>query len=136
MYKQIVQELKTIEYTNKKLREFGLLVGGIFLVLGIVHPWFFALWAIILGVVLIVLGGLVPGILKIPYAIWMGIAVVLGFFVSHILLVILYVFVMVPIAVIMKIMKHDPLTRAIDSTVSTYWIKRPTNKPESIEQQS
>lgn len=53
---------------NKELRQFGLLVGGVFAVIGL-WPVVFRgesprLWAIILGSLLIVLGGIIPQSLK------------------------------------------------------------------------
>lgn len=101
-------------FTNKKLREFGFLVGlGIPLLIGWILPLFtghnFRIWTIYIGAPLIVLGFLKPKLLYYPYRLWMKLGEYLGWINSRIILGIVFIVILNPIAFIMKLFKYDPL---------------------------
>src|SRR5258708_15823192 len=85
----ILNEINSLKTGRVELRKFGLLVGGVFAALGLLmflrhKPHFpYLLWP---GAALILLGFAVPRLLKPVYVVWMSLAVLLGFIVSHLIL--------------------------------------------------
>ena len=132
-----IQELKT---GPRDLRKFGLMVGGVFVALGLLFFWRhkpsypFLLWP---GVALIVLGALAPRILKYPYIAWMTVAFALGFVMSRVLLSVCFFFLVTPIALIGRLLRKDFLNQKLDRASPTYWVRCETagKSAESYEQQ-
>lgn len=119
-----IKELKTAE---RDLRKFGLLVGGVFAVLGVLfllrhkahYPWF-----LIPGVVLVVSGAVFPRALKYIYIAWMSVAVVLGFVMAHVILTLFFFLVITPIGLVARLFGKDFLGLKLDKQATTYWIRR------------
>lgn len=103
---------KTI--SQKKLREFGLLVGfGFPLIIGFLLPAFsghsFRTWTLWFGVPGLILGITAPSLLFYPYKAWMAIGHSLGWLNSKLILGVVFLFVLQPIAFVMRIAGYDPL---------------------------
>ncbi len=114
--------------TTKDLRQFGLLVGSVFAVIGL-WPLVFRsesprLWALILGSLLIVLGAVAPQSLKQVYGGWMKVGHVLGSINTRIILGIIYYLLITPMGLVMRLMGKDPMHRALTKGVDTYRIVR------------
>lgn len=112
----------------KELRQFGLLVGGVFAAIGL-WPVVFRmesprLWAMIVGALLLVLGGVAPQSLKQVHAGWMKIGHVLGAINTKILLGIIYYILITPMGLIMHTMGKDPMHRNLMQGAETYRIVR------------
>src|SRR3989339_99688 len=105
--KDVREELSSLEISKKILRKFGVLVGGIFLLLGCwIHSSSQSTVAIvflILGALLFVFGALIPNSLSTVYKVWMGLAFALGWIVSRVLLILLFYLGITTIAFIAKI---------------------------------
>lgn len=100
--------------TKKKLREFGYLIGlGLPLIVGFILPFIFGhgfrWWTFWISLPFLISGVLFPNILKIPYQMWMQLGHILGWLNSRIILGLVYIIVLLPIAIIMKFFKYDPL---------------------------
>ena len=114
--------------TTKDLRQFGLLVGGVFSMIG-AWPVVFRgesprLWAIILGGVLIILGAIVPQSLKQIHAGWMKLGHVLGAINTRIILGVIYYGLITPMGVVMRLMGKDSMHRAFRQDAATYRVVR------------
>lgn len=114
--------------TMKDLRQFGLLVGGVFSVIGL-WPLVFRgesprFLAIILGSLLMVLGAIVPQSLKQIHRGWMKIGHVLGSINTRIILGIIYYLLITPMGLVMRLMGKDPMHRALTHGTDTYRIVR------------
>jgi len=125
---QLKKDIKEIEVSPKKLKQFGYLVGSLFILLGL-YLWVShsSLWLIstILGAGLILLV-LVRMIWLIwPYKTWMTFGTVVGFFISRLLLIIIYFCVILPIGLIRRIFNRDPLNLVWNQKKESYWIKKP-----------
>lgn len=127
-----MQEIGSLKDASRKtLRNFGLLVGGVFCLLGL---WFwlrhkpFYWYLFILGGPLLALGGAAPTALRWPYVSWMAFALVLGAIVSTVLLTALYFVVVTPIGLIAALVGKDFLRRKRDPGITTYWIRRDPSK--------
>lgn len=114
--------------TTKHLRQFGLIVGGVFTVIGLWPVVFRSesprLWALVLGGLLIALGALVPRSLKQVHYGWMKIGHVLGAINTKIILGIIYYLLITPMGIVMRLMGKDPMHRAVRENVDTYRIVR------------
>ena len=99
---------------KKKLREFGFLLGFVIpILLGWIFPLFaghpFREWTLWIGLPFLILAILKPSLLFYPYRIWMFIGFVLGWVNSRLILGLVYILVLMPIAIVMKILGYDPL---------------------------
>ena len=100
--------------SKRQLKEFGLLVGlGFPIVIGWIIPLLgghsFRMWTLWVGCPLVILGLLAPNTLFYPYKVWMKIGLALGWINSRIILGIIFLFVLEPISLFMKLMGYDPL---------------------------
>lgn len=121
-------ERRNHQATNKELRQFGLVVGGVFSVIGLWPVMFRAdsprLWAMILGSLLIALGAMVPQTLRQVHQGWMKIGHVLGSINTKIILGIIYYLLITPMGIVMRLMGKDPMHRAVGENVDTYRVVR------------
>ena len=130
----LLQDLKEIQTGKRELRKFGLLVGGVFILLGLLmwlrhkphFPWFLTP-----GCLLFVLGAAVPAILKPVYIVWMSIAIVLGFIVSNVLLTLFFFLVITPVGLIARLAGKDFLSLKLSPTATTYWLPRKRGTPKT-----
>lgn len=111
-------------------REFGLIVGGAFTLLG--SWWLYrgkftsaAHIVVPLGLVLFLLGIIIPRVLVYPNKAWMKLAEGMSFVSTRIILAIVFFGVMTPIGLIKRAMGWDPLHRRSERSLS-YW--RPYSK--------
>ena len=106
-------------------REFGLIVGGVFVLLS---AWWlyrgkFASVSNItlpLGAVLLLLGLVFPRALFWPNKVWMALAEVLSFVSTRIILALVFFGVVTPIGLIKRLFGWDPLHRRAEPSDS-YW---------------
>ena len=99
---------------QKTLREFGFLLGFTFpFLIGWVLPLIgghsFRTWTLFISVPSIILAITNPSHLLYPYRAWMKLGHILGWLNSRIILGVVFIFVLQPIALIMRIFGHDPL---------------------------
>ncbi len=121
------KEIGGLPLSKKELRRFGLVVGGIFTLLSI---W--ELWLGVLGAILILGGIILPLALKWPYKLWLGLGLILGFIVSHIILTILFYLVITPIAIVKRL-----VTKKSKVEPDTYWHPHPdTDWRKAMEEMS
>ena len=100
--------------SKKKLREFGLLIGfGFPILIGLLLPSLFGhqfrTWTLWIGVPGLLIGFTAPRLLHYPYKGWMVLGHALGWINSHIILGLVFIFVLQPIAYIMRLTGYDPL---------------------------
>ena len=108
--------MKESSISQRQLRQFGFLIGiGLPVIIGWIVPaisgHLFRFWSLWIGVPLFILGILRPRLLFYPYQAWMKIGLVLGWINSHIVLGLVFLLVLQPISLIMKIFGYDPLKK-------------------------
>ena len=101
---------------NRAEREFGLIVGGVFVLLGswwVYRGKFFSAAYVVMvaGAALILFGVLAPRLLVIPRRLWMKLAEAMSYVSSRIILAIVFFLVLTPIGLIKRAMGWDPLQR-------------------------
>jgi hypothetical protein len=113
---------------NRTLRQFGLLVGGIFLLMGL---WPFVwrqeairMWAVVPGVIMGLAGLIVPGVLKHVYQGWMWLGHILGWVNTRIILGVLFYGIITPMGLVMKLSGRDPMRRGFEPDAQTYRVIR------------
>jgi len=135
--KELMRELKKIESNPKKWRQFGLLVGGILVLLGgVVWMRGGSSGAFGVGAALFAGGFLVPAILRPLYLLWMAFGVVAGALMSRVVLAITFFFLMAPIGALLRLAGKDLLGLRIESGRRSYWVKRePSGGVARLEKQ-
>lgn len=76
-----------------------------------------------IAVVLTLIGLFVPVAARAFHRFWMGIAAVLGYVNSRILLSLLYYGLFTPVGLVRRLFGHDPMKRR-GSAQSSYWVTR------------
>jgi len=130
------EEFKNIKETKRDLRKFGLTVGGVLLILAALLFYFdksSAIYFAIIGLLLFISGLTFPQILKPLNKIWMGLAIVLGFFMSRIILTVLFYIALTPIALIAKLVGKKFMILKYDKSANTYWEKRTIIQKKQID---
>jgi hypothetical protein len=121
------------ETTNDKgskseLRKFGVimsvfvaLLGGLFLWRGKSYYWCF----FVISALFLFLGLVLPAVLRPVHKSWMTLSMIMGWFVSRLILIILFYLVLTPTALLLRLFGKDLLS--IDFTEDSsesYWIPR------------
>ena len=111
-------------FSKKILREFGIVIGfGIPFFIGWLIPLIsghgFRLWSLFIGLPLICFGVFIPSLLFYPYKAWMALGKYLGWINSRIILGMVFIIVLQPIAIFMRLLGYDPLKTKKES-LKTY----------------
>ena len=106
--------------SNKILRKFGFFVGiGLPVLVGLIIPLVsghaFRYWTLWIGLPLLFMAILKPALLFYPYKFWMKLGHILGWVNSKVILGLVFIFVLQPIAFIMKSFGYDPLQKKKNS---------------------
>ena len=119
----------TNQIENQQLRTFGLMVGGIFALIGL-WPTLFdradpRLWALVLTGLLVIPALLVPRILGPIYRVWMTIGHALGWVNTRIILSLMLYGIFTPIGLFRRfVLGKDSMQRRFEPEVNTYRVLR------------
>ena len=121
-----------ISISRKQLREFGFLIGfGFPIIIGWLIPTItghlFRSWSLWIGFPALILGILKPDLLYYPYKSWMALGLVLGWINSKLILGLVYLIILQPIAIFMKLFGYDPLKKKKSNQTSYREIKKGEN---------
>ena len=116
--------MKKKDISKKQLKEFGIFMGfGLPVFFGFIIPllWGHELrfWTIWVGLVFLLAAFFRPNNLFVIYRLWMRIGEFLGWINSRIILGLIFILVLQPIALVMRILGYDPLDIR-KNKVSTY----------------
>jgi hypothetical protein len=113
---------------TKHLRSFGLMVGGIFALIG---AWPVGwggrsprLWGLILGGLLMALALAWPRSLTRVYRVWMTVGEVLGWINTRLILGMLFYLLFTPMGVFMRLRGKDPMRRTLVPEAESYRVVR------------
>ena len=100
--------------SKKILREFGFLIGLTFpILIGWLLPAIgghsFRVWTLWFSLPALIVAIIKPLLLFYPYKAWMTIGNILGWLNSHLILGLVFISVLIPISIVMKIFDYDPL---------------------------
>ena len=123
-------------------RAFGCTVGGILMVIGaakvVISGAVTPVPSLLLGIgaVLLMLGIVAPRRLSVLNRVWLRIGAVLAAVVNPIVLMLLFLFVVTPMAFVMRLLRKRPLRLTPDPSAASYWIKRePQSGSSTMRQQ-
>lgn len=132
----IFEEIKNIKETKKDLQKFGLTLGVILLAVSSFLFWkekqSYPIFGII-GIMLVLAGVLFPVILKPLNKIWMTLAILMGWVMTRVILIILFYIVLTPIGLLAKIFRKRFLDLKIDTTRKSYWEIRENKEIKSVD---
>jgi len=136
----ITEEIKNIKETKKDLKKFGITVGTVLILIAGVLLWkqkdgyiYFG----ITGILLVSAALIKPVILKPLNKAWMTLAILMGWVMTRVILIILFYIVVTPTAFFAKVFKKSFLDLKIDKARNTYWEirKKKQFEPEDYEKQ-
>lgn len=128
------EEIKNIKTGKKDIRSFGVTIGIILLIVAgflfYKEKESFQLFIYIAGS-FISLGFLVPIILKPIYLVWMIFAVILGWFMTRVILSLLFYLVVTPIGLVLRLLGKDLLELKKQEVQGSYWNFRDSRKEQN-----
>ena len=132
----LIEEIKNIKSDAKECRKFGLSVGIVLTILTIILAGFgkgsFVYFGSV-GGLLIISGIIAPSLLKPLQKIWMILAVLLGFIMTRLILLILFYLILTPIGILARIFGKDFLDLKLLKDRDSYWNKRESGKYEKLD---
>lgn len=123
----IREELIQLDRSAKKIRNFGILIGVMLLLIALWF-WFnseYPFLPVLLTVpafLLIALALLFPDVLNRVYIYWMGLAFTLGWVVSRLLLTLIFYLILTPVGLLARILGKDFLDSDFSKKKESYWI--------------
>ncbi|MBI3315982.1 MAG: hypothetical protein HYZ87_03300 [Candidatus Omnitrophica bacterium] len=134
----LAKELRSIPIDPKTLKNFGLVVGLVLILLGV---WFLKTGRLnpipffAVAVFLVASGLAFPRLLTGVYRVWMGVALCLGWAMARVLLSVMFYAVVTPLAVVLRLLKKD-LLKMNTGKAESYWVARlETRTQESYKNQ-
>ncbi len=127
---QLGEEIRNvIEKADRgTIRQFGWILAAFFGLLSFLLYWRHhtsPLYLTALGVVIALLALVWPQALRPIYAVWMSVAVTLGYLMTRLVLTLLFAVVFVPAGLVIRLLGRDPLDQKWHDGRSSYWIRRP-----------
>ena len=123
----MLDDIRKIKSGRKDLQDFGLTIGTILVILGCIALWrgkASAAYLLTPGAAFIVFAITAPQALKPFQKIWMALSIIIGFFVSHLILLCLFYLVITPIGLAAKLLGKDLLDQRIERKRPSYWHDR------------
>lgn len=134
-----------VEVNKKRIRDFGLVM---LVVLSFIIPAFLSWrndweissvsWTLFtIGLILFVFSLARPLLLTPVYKAWMGLAIILGLFMTKVIISLVFYLIMTPIGIGRRLLVKDPLRIRSDKQAESYWSvkENPVREPSSYEKQ-
>ena len=117
-----------------QLRSFGLIVGGVFLLIAlwpaVVRGGNVRIWPAAAAGLLVVPALIAPTLLRPVYTIWMAFGEFMGRINSKIILGLVFYLVVTPIGLLRRLLGKDPMRRRFDANALSYRVAK-TPRPAS-----
>ncbi len=133
IFQEITQNIRDLSPTSTDLRRLGLIFLVILFLCGSFLTYrgrdtghYFLAAAFILGVVTL---AWTKGLKPFYYA-WMGLAIILGYFIPRFILILIFYLIMTPYGLILRLFGKDLIDLKMTDQES-YWRARPVNEYES-----
>jgi hypothetical protein len=136
-----MKESKMLELNNKELRKFGLVTGGVtVLIFGIFLPWSFSfdypVWPWVIFSVLGISALVAPNILRPVYKVWMRFGLAIGWVMNRVILTIIFFCIFTVVGLIMRITSgYDPMNKSLDQKVKSYRVNCDPNRLRKMDRQ-
>tara|TARA_B100001057_G_C22517407_1_gene820458 strand:- start:224 stop:628 length:405 start_codon:yes stop_codon:yes gene_type:complete len=121
-----IKSYSTVNIGSEK--SFGLVFSIFFIFLGLYFytktQLTFSIFFLILSISFFIFSFVKPSVFKIPNLLWSKLGILLGMIVSPIVLFIIFIFLVTPIGLFMRLIGKDLLNEKISKKTKSYWIKR------------
>jgi hypothetical protein len=123
----VIEEIKNIKSGKSNLRKFGIMVGTVLLIIAGLLFWkekeSFQLFLVI-GNVLFIAGIAIPFTLRPIFWVWMTFATILGWFMTRVILSLLFYVILTPIGLIARSFGKQFLDLKENHSKQSYWNMR------------
>jgi len=116
-----------IEIKGSSEKSFGLVFAIFFMIISlypILQGENLRLWALFISIILCFLSYFLPKVLIIPNKLWIKFGMLLGNIIAPLIMGIIFIFVVTPIGLIMRLIGKDILNQKIDKSKKSYWKKK------------
>jgi hypothetical protein len=119
---------------RRRLRDFGLLVGAVLLCWGGLRLWrgrSYGAGMMAAGAALALLGLALPGVLRLPFRVWMALGHVLGALNTRLLLSLTFWLMVVPLGLLRRLFSGSALAakrRDLPGGGKSYWTETPRDE--------
>ena len=136
----ILDEIRNIKSNRREWQKFGLVVGAVFGLIGLLLLWrhrAYYVYFLALSAALIVPALVYPPVLNPVHRAWMTGALLIGWVMTRVILIVLFYLVVTPIALIARLFGRDLLNLRPDKNARSYWTAKgpPDHRKERYEQQ-
>lgn len=132
----LTEEFKNIKSGRNELKQFGLIIGAVLLIVGSYLFWKIYpnySYFLISGVIFVVAGLIFPILLKPLQKLWMTIALILGWFMSRLVIAAVFYLILTPVSLIAKIVGKKFLELKGTKSQKSYWNYRQSAKIARID---
>jgi hypothetical protein len=130
------EEFKHINTSDKSVRKTGVTIGIVLITISFLLWWFgnnsFIYFSAV-GGIFIILSYIALTVLRPFHKLWIGLSLLLGFIMSHLILSIIFYFVVTPIGLLAKLVGKKFMSLKFNKSATTYWEKREKPIKEKID---
>jgi len=130
------EEFKHINTSHKSVRKTGVTIGIVLITISFLLWWFgnnsFIYFSAV-GGIFIILSYIALTVLRPFHKLWIGLSLLLGFIMSHLILSIIFYFVVTPIGLLAKLVGKKFMSLKFNKSATTYWEKREKPIKEKID---
>ncbi len=120
----MVEEIKNIKFANSELSKFGITIGIILFIIAGIFLWIendLYIVLLYISLILIITGVLFPFLLKPVYLIWMVFSYIISWFMTRIILSLLFYLIITPIGLISRLLGKQFLELRWNKLKGSYW---------------
>ena len=135
---KLLEEIQKIKSGKKELREFALTMGIVSGLIGSLQLWRgrpYAVFFLTASGIFFVFGFTSPQLLKPFQKAWMTFAVIVGWFMSRVILTVLFILLLTPFAVLSRLLGNRFLDLKFREDRNSSWLARPKDKKQNYEVQ-
>ena len=118
---------KQIDIEMPSEKSFGIVFGIVFVLITLyplLEGGYPLLWTVVVAFFLLLSAYCAPFLLILPNRLWFKFGIALGTVVTPVVMGLVYIFTVVPVSLVMRLVGKDLLQKKIDPSVRTYWIER------------
>lgn len=120
----LLKEISEIASTKADLKKFGLTMAAALSLFGGLAAWHqrpFYIYLIEVAVLFLIVGLLLPVVLRPVQKAWMTLALLIGWVMSRLILIVIFYFVLTPIGLFLRLSGKDLLGTKLGISKTSYW---------------
>ena len=127
----VVEDIKKIKSGKRELRQFGITMGVVLALLAGLLFWRekeYSRYFLTFSLMFFLIGWVLPVLLKPLHKLWMTVALLIGWCVTRLILIILFYLVVTPIGLLTRLCGKDFLDIKGKKNATSYWVPRKPTK--------